>query len=355
MFNVRCSQCPMFPHRRRPSPLTASGSPDETRHERTFIHPKHSDMPVGEYRLLGKEITMKTPALALMILCFGIFLAGAEPKAPATVTKKGEPTFLSKAEVTKLLSDRFAAKKTAVFSSRDGKSYGMDSDSVVSLEPEGKAVVGEYGYSYQGCRGTYAVGEDGAISIALKGYRGKWPEMKMAKENNLIRLYAKDGDGNFVFGGRAGAVETEKMKPFWPFRLVETNSTPEVTPIWSGGDLKSFSSPTLPDGFEWQGDRIRFRLDFTLSTNGIPSIEKYWTQDGSSGQYAGDDWRLEAVESAKSALRSWRFYPHKSDDDPVPMGRGWNFTLSKVGDVAHWKIEDESVTIFDNMPRESNK
>lgn len=304
---------------------------------------------------VGEKTTMKTQAFTLLLLIFGILSVGADPKNATAVEKKNEPTFLSKAEVTKLLSDRFTAKKTAVFISRDGKTYGKDSDSIVSLEPEGKVVVGENGYTPEGYEGTFEVADGGIITIKLKGYRGDWPEMKMAKDGERVRLYARSGDDGFVFGGRAGGVETDDMNPFWPFRLVEGETSPGVSPIMSGGDLKSFMSPTMPDGFGWRDGLIRFRMDFTITPEGTPAIEKYWTQDGVSGQYAKGDWRLEVVESAKFALLHWRFYPHKSDDQPISMGRGWNFKVSKIGDSVHWKIEDESVTIFDNMPREKNK
>jgi len=147
------------------------------------------------------------------------FFAQAEPEQ----AKADAPKFFSGAQVKTFVSGWLTAGKTVVFRSRDGKFYGMDSDSVVSLKKDNTAVVGEYGYAYQGYRGTYAVAADGVISISLKGYRGNWPDMKIAKEGDLIRLFSADGNGNFVFGGRAGGVETEEMKPFWPFRLVEAD------------------------------------------------------------------------------------------------------------------------------------
>lgn len=260
--------------------------------------------------------------------------------------------FMTKPEVSKLIADRSATGKTCVFRSRDGKTYGMDSDSQISLQPEGKAIVGEAGYTYQGYRGSYGLEEDGTIVLTLKGHRGKWPEMKMTKSGDVVRLYAKDGDNGFVFGGRAGAVESKEMKPFWPFRLVDADSPPSVTPIWSGGDVRIFTSPLLPQDFKWQGDKIQFRVDFTLSPQGVPTVEKYWTHDVlPSNQYGEGDWRLAAVKSASEALTSWRFYPHRSDEVAVAMGRGWNFTLSQVDGMVRWKIEDDVVTVFDNMPR----
>jgi hypothetical protein len=300
---------------------------------------------------------MKITFQLFSIVCALVIPSAADPEAPEKATKTAALVFLSKAEVSKLIADRSAAGKTCVFGSRDGKSYGMDSDSEISLQPEGKAIVGEAGYTYQGYRGSYGLEEDGTIVLTLKGHRGKWPEMKMAKSGDVVRLYAKDGDNGFVIGGRSGAVETNEMKPFWPFRLVDADSLPSVTPVWTGGDVRTFTSPSLPQDFKWQGEKISFRVDFKLSPQGVPTVEKYWTHDVvPSNQYAEGDWRLAAVKSASDALASWRFYPHKSDDNAVAMGgRSWNFTLSRVGDMVRWKVEDDVVTVFDNMPREPNE
>jgi hypothetical protein len=277
--------------------------------------------------------------------CLLPFFAQAEPEQ----AKADAPKFLSGAQVKTFVSDRLTAGKTAVFRSRDGKFYGMDSDSVVSLEKDNTAVVGECGYAYQGYRGTYAVAADGVISISLKGYRGNWPDMKIAKEGDLIRLFSADGNGNFVFGGRAGGVETEDMKPFWPFRLVETDSTPEVTPIWSGGDIKVFTSPTLPEDFEWKGDLIEFRVDFTTLKDGKASVQKHWPTFGEK------DWRLPAAKAAIHAMEGWVFYPYRSDGEPTEVGQGWNFEITRIGDQVRWVVKDDVITVFDNMPRERDE
>ena len=289
-----------------------------------------------------------------IIACVLALNSKAEPPVSRSTGKSETPAFLKKAEVIKVVSERHAAGKTVVFQSRDGKFYGMDSDSVISLELEGNVIVGEYGYTYQGYRGKFQVADDGMISIVLKGYPGKWPEMMMTKERREIWLYAKNGDRGFVFGGRGGAVEMGDMKSFWPFRLVEVNSTPTVTPIWTGGDVRSFTSPELPQDFKWQGERISFRLDFILSPEGKASVEKHWTHEVKSGKYGTGDWRLPAATSAIKAMEGWHFYPHRKDGKPVQMGRHWNFTLSRVGDMVRWVVQDDVVTVFDNMPREPN-
>jgi hypothetical protein len=292
--------------------------------------------------LIARHKTIILLALFSVVQC----LAQVEPTAKSKKPKARPPGLLNGAEVAAFLSERFASGKNAIFCSRDGKLYGMDSDSVVSFGKENSAVIGEYGYTYKGYSGTYAVSDVGIISIALKGYRGNWPEMRIAKEKNATRLYTNSGSTRFVVGGRGGAVETDGMKPFWPFRLVESGSTPKVTPIWSGGEVRFFTSPVLPESFEWKGNLIKFRLDFNTLKDGKVSIQKHWPN------FSEADWELPAVKAAMRAMESWTFYPYTSDDEPVEMGRGWNFEVRKVRGQVRWIVKDDVITVFDSMPRE---
>ena len=188
--------------------------------------------------------------------------------------------------------------------------------------------------------------------IALKGYRGDWPEMKLAKEGERIRLYARSGDAGFVFGGRSGGVETSDMKPFWPFALVESESTPNVTPVWTGCELKTFTCPKLPDDFEWQGERIRFGLNVDISADGVASVQKYWTHDaGPSNRSTKGAWKLTDVAVATAALERWEFYPAKQDGEKASSNGFWDFDISQVNGMIHWVIDDYSCTVFDSMPR----
>ncbi len=216
-------------------------------------------------------------------------------------------------------------------------------------------MLGEFGYSYQGYGGSYAVQADGTITVELKAYPRKWPAMKMAREGKAVRLYPLNGDNRFEFGGRAGAVETGHMKPFWPFRLVAAKSTPEVSPIWTNGTLRSFISPVLPEDFVWKGDKISFRIDFDLGPTGKAVLRQYWTSDTSSGQYDKNDWRARAATCAITAARQWSFYPALSDGKPVPSGNNYEVEASRKDGAVRWRIQSGNRTIYDNMPRETNR
>lgn len=280
----------------------------------------------------------------LLLLIFAIAL-------PCNAQQRSAPPkFLQKSELVNFIAQRHAAGKTVVFVSRDGKMYGMDSDSVISFEPNGEVVLGEFGVGIAGYRGKYDVAKDGSVSVTLKGYRAKWPEMKFSNELGKMRLYAhKDGDG-FVMGDRGGATEMKGMKRFWPFQLVDGARTPEVTPVWSGGEVKMFISPQLPLNFQWGGAKAGFRLDFTISPEGKASVEKHWASEVKGGQYDANDWRMPAVKAATQAVESWSFNPPAEDGKPVARSGRWDFTVSRFEDSVRWIVRDNWLTIFDNMP-----
>jgi hypothetical protein len=299
--------------------------------------------------MIGLTRTAMSPWLLIFAsLCLA--LAHGHAQAPAG-PKPREPLFMTDDEVGKFLESRFASGKPAVFQSRDGKHYGMDSDATLSLDANGEAILGEYGVAPMGYRGTYEVKKDGTIAINLKGYRGTWPEMRMARERDGVRLYPKSGDRGLVFGNRGGAVETSGMKSFWPFRLVEGVGKPTVSPIYTGSHLQIFASPILPEDFAWHGDLVRFRLDFDLTEEGKAAVRKHYTNDVASNEFHGADWRIGVVKCATKAMESWKFAPMTQDGKPVKTGGSWNFILMRVDGEVRWIIQDDIMTVFDNMPR----
>ncbi len=142
------------------------------------------------------------------------------------------------------------------------------------------------------------------------------------------------------------------MKPFWPFKMVEGAGKPGVTPIYTGGCLRTFSTPTLPNDFKWEGERIEFRLDFSLTSEGRAHVQKHFVYGPQSNQFDKNDWRMPAVRSAMAAVESWKFYPLMADDKAVQSGGGWNFIITKKDGVVRWIIKDDIHTVYDNLPRE---
>ena len=61
----------------------------------------------------------------------------------------------------------------------------------------------------------------GVIGLYLKNYKDEWPKMVLRKIAGKFFLFRADGLTQLEFGGRAGAVETPDMKPFWPFGVNE--------------------------------------------------------------------------------------------------------------------------------------
>ena len=129
------------------------------------------------------------------------------------------------------------------FTSRGGSYAGMDSDSSITFYDGGRVLLTEYGYAPVDYRGTYEFDEEGEITLDLKEYPKAWPKMRIKTDNKRILLYRSDDSTKFDFGGRAGAVVTPEMAPFWPFGL-SALSWPEPEP-YSNSD--SGGSKIFPD------------------------------------------------------------------------------------------------------------
>jgi len=115
--------------------------------------------------------------------------------------------------------------KELCFISRDGKLYGMDSDSKIVLTTNHLVKVIEYGFVVEKYTGQYAIDTNGVISLTLERYRSSWPKMALWASGPNYYLHPLSGRSGFTMGDRAGATQTSHMKPFWPFKLVERNST----------------------------------------------------------------------------------------------------------------------------------
>ena len=89
-----------------------------------------------------------------------------------------KPAF-THAEIDSFLAKRFSLSPRAVFVSRAGEFAGRDSDSIISFERNNGVILGEYGFAYQGYRGSYEVEQGGSIHLHLMGRAAAWPPMKL--------------------------------------------------------------------------------------------------------------------------------------------------------------------------------
>lgn len=113
------------------------------------------------------------------------------------------------------------------FVSRSGKFYGMDSDSLLIFSKNGFVILTELGMGSKDYDGTFEIDADQTIKLDLPTYPGSWPPMRFRRDGDANFLDRIDQKTGFLFGGRSGAVETEEMKPFWPFGL-QVNDAPRV-------------------------------------------------------------------------------------------------------------------------------
>jgi hypothetical protein len=303
-------------------------------------------------RRLRRPRTIVTFLSLLILGCITLY-----SHADITLGKEGKPGAgreLTHDQVLALLEANLQKSPPQTFISRAGKLYGMDSDTALSFRANSEVVLGEYGYTYIGYRGTYTVAPDGVITLELKNYPAKWPAMKLVSDASTHWLHPVTKKKGFIMGGRGGASQSGDMNPFWPFKLVKSDLSLEVSPVITWPVLKYFQSPTLPDDFKWGGDSLEFRLDFTITETGTVAYEKHFTQDTESRVYPVADWRYPAAFAASEALKVWTFSPMLSDGKPEKLGMYLDVKLRRVDGAAHWVITDNYMTLYDNMPRESS-
>ena len=147
---------------------------------------------------------------ALLPLVFMLSACATPRPAPPIHT-----SHLNRVEV---LSHIAAHPAGVTFVSRNGRMYGMDSDARITLTANNFTEVTEFGYAPQSYQGTYSVDASGAIHVSLRHYTAKWPSMYLYTDKRGAILHPTDQDPSFRMGGRAGAVESSEMAPYWPFR-----------------------------------------------------------------------------------------------------------------------------------------
>ena len=308
-------------------------------------------------RLMKKRLN-KTMKHILLLGFLSYQVAIANPKR--TECSSAE-SFLDSGQVSSFLAQRIDRKQRAIFNSRDGDSHGMDSDTLISFEKDGQVILGEHGYTYTGYTGTYSIDGDGIISLSLNAYPSEWPEMKLSSDGVNYRLHTVSGNSAFLMGGRAGAVEAEGMKSFWPFRLVQKSTKPSISVVRVFEQLRYFESPVLPDAFAWKGcsewkdGSVRFRLSLTINTNGSVKVEGHRAWGHEIEAFSNDDWRYQIVETATDAVENWKYVPQLVDGKPRKASVDYRFKVSEVEGVVRWVIKGAHGTVFDNMPREKIK
>ncbi len=135
---------------------------------------------------------------------------------------------------TQMLQPYFHNNTSVTFRSRSGNMYGVDSDSELTFFSDGKVEMAEYGYGLKYYYGNYTILNDKSILLSLINYPGIWPIMKMAVCDKEVYLYAQSGKNGLELGGRGGSVETTEMKPFWPFKMIQPESTKDSAEAGTG-------------------------------------------------------------------------------------------------------------------------
>lgn len=116
----------------------------------------------------------------------------------------------------KALQETIKAKGSLVFGSRLGQMKGQDSDTTIELKDGGKVVVMEYILAETGYYGFYSIDPNGIITVSLKNYPNKWPDMFTTLEKTSFLLHREDG----ITASSKEAQQYAEFANVWPFALL---------------------------------------------------------------------------------------------------------------------------------------
>jgi len=117
---------------------------------------------------------------------------------------------------------------SVTFRSWNGKALRMDSDTELTFFSGNAVHMFEWGYTLTSYSGRYELEPDGRITVQLKGFRERWPEMLLDRDTNSLLLRPADAAQGFVMGTRGGAYVPGDKGSYWPFRILTGNEEKEV-------------------------------------------------------------------------------------------------------------------------------
>jgi hypothetical protein len=104
----------------------------------------------------------------------------------------------------------------------------MDSDTELTFFPKNAVHMFEWGYTLIRYTGKYELGPGGRITVQLKAFRERWPEMLLDRDTNSLLLRPADPAQGFVMGTRGGAYVPGDQGSYWPFRMLTGDDEKEV-------------------------------------------------------------------------------------------------------------------------------
>lgn len=277
---------------------------------------------------------------------------------------KEPPPCLTQLEVKEFIAKRIESHGRAVFVSRSGEMMGMDSDSIISFEADGKLVLEEFGFVHKGYGGKYNVSKHGTLIPDLDNYGHDWPFMRLYKQNTDYFLApAFQSENRFIFGNRGGSVTSSEFPSFWPFKLTEKKTEPHISKPTDHLQIAHFAAPKIPHDFKWVEKQIELSFDLVISNTGQTSIKKAQTSEVQEPDSNGDislvtkeidqsDWRFAIVQAFEKAAAAWRLYPMEHDGKKyADQNQSVYLTIEKLANGRIHILQDgPSYFGYDNMP-----
>jgi hypothetical protein len=114
------------------------------------------------------------------------------------------------------------------FRSWNGKALRMDSDTEMTFFPKNVVHMFEWGFTLASYSGRYEIQPAGRITVQLKGFNERWPDMRLDRDATSLLLRPADAAQGFVMGTRGGAYVPGDKGSYWPFRMLTANEEKEV-------------------------------------------------------------------------------------------------------------------------------
>jgi len=161
--------------------------------------------------------------LVVIFTLLGFAIAGCTPDE--SLLPKGSKRIIKISDVVNPIIEE---QKEVTFASWNGEWKGMDCDTEITLKPDSKVEMTEYGYAVQTYEGKYKIlisddGKHSAVFFEFDDSDAYMEPLVVYKSNDDLLLIPALGSNTFAMGNRSGAV-VPSGDSFWPFRQRKTKT-----------------------------------------------------------------------------------------------------------------------------------
>ncbi len=157
-------------------------------------------------------MTRKSTSLGPVVLVVFACTTGCQSQQRATEIQ-ADSAAQSKPEMIAEFHSLLAKSGKIKFRSLNGEWFGTDCDTDIIFLPGDAVAVMEYRYVDVSYKGTYHLGDDGAVSLRLVGLNTAWPAMALARDAKSLLLRPQDS--------KLSPASSDHLRGrYWPFRVI---------------------------------------------------------------------------------------------------------------------------------------